>query len=1696
MAKSKLSNSSGDKDQKEVMKIIKDLQSVIEITNSSTKEQVRINRELLKTIALIENGFVSNAKEANELISKVKLTDFQLSDDMATKMAKLRKISKKDLTETLKQFRDIEKKNSEIITDNKEINKLKKESNTLLDTEVGLTKNILGNYDQILAAVQASKRQINQFGAGLGDVTKILKSTGNEIDFDIMFDGGEPIANIEKLISNMKSDLSSMIASASGDTFNVDLKFNPLTDDLEVEIAKSLKNIELEKNARIDALRTTFKENDKLQTQMLRQMVGNTMQIDVDIDTGQIKTLEGILEPGTEEFEKMAKKLDEIAQAEGIKNNLIPQFDELADLIGLGSKMTIEQIKRYDELVKPIGIAGQLLSQQTLFHLANLNALEQQIGVNKKILNGFESFSQRLQTADSIVNSIADGFEYVNRLMPEGISKFIGLSKISEELINAQKKGVESFAAEIEKSGNATLAWQGYLKAFAPALSLALNPLLLMGVAAVLLFKFVSGITGKFKEMSQTLGTSLGQSKDLYQVQLDTLTSQKNQFSTMEDIQAVQKAMIASGGTVLDQTNKDAQELSTNLVEVGKYFGYGTERAVELQNTFEKLGANKKLSVSLQRNLGYMAEMAGLSPQMISQDLVDSAEVVSTYFAGMPDKAASAAIQVRRMGLSLQQAGKIAQNMLNLEGFMTDMYELQAMTGGAMDFSEAFDKGLMGDIVGMTDSIMTKIGSTADLNEMDFLTRSKIAKTLGMSNDELAKSVMLHEKSNGLDKKTKEFLDKNLDRLGDISSMSQEDIKNKMASLQSTDRLGVAWEKIQGVLTDAILPFVESFADGIDAIYPIIDIVILGLKGVAATIKFLSPLIKGVFAPFEFVAEVLNSIISGTNTFGDGLKSAWSTLDDFGKAFYAIGAVVGLIFSPKIFMGLFDGIQGILSKIPFIGKLFGGANKTAKETASSSDEAVRSMASSVESSLGSMASSFKSTFQGIATFIKETFAEIGNSSKTVSESATAVSAKVASSLQTDTTAVSSSTKKMVKDAEVGLDKVQSKVKSSGKLSLFSSDSAKKGLGTLGEIASKTLGAFVMKSAFSFLTMKKDGEEKTSELTDGMQGMFGLAFAGVGSLLVEHLTDGIQSVFTKKLEKHIETKLENPIKKLSKAFDPVGQSGEKAFDSVENKGKGVFGRLADFAKKMLPKSTSSIAGTFDNLADQGVIKPMSSVQDIAETVSTKKKSIIESTVQSKTIDIPEKINIPDVKKPIADVSKKTGDGLGSFGNILKSVWNGIKTILKDIVKFVSTSMKELSSGIGTAIKNVLKGIGDGLGSFKSSALKGAAALVILSGALWITSKAVQNFASVKWEDLAKAGVAMAGLVGASLLLGSAAMPMIIGAAAIAILGASLIPLAFGMKMFNDINWDSLGKAGVALIGFGVIAVGFAAIAPLILTGSLVIGAASASLLLFGGAVFGMNLALQNLDLKPLKELTVQLMNLVSIPISQLLGLSVAITSVGASLLAFQTMTSIGNIGSGISKMFGGDVVKDLEKLGNLSDPLYIVQNVLTGLNDALMILSETLANLDLSGIEKLGKVGEIGIDAQVNQKIKPLIDNLQTVQQDSTKVKMSPVQTPVANVQVPKKESVAQDQRITSTGGVQHTDQSGKVISTVENNFQNTERFSSQKDNYNEDTVSDNLETNMLMKQMIQLLTIIAKKNPELVLDGQKVHTSLKKYNNN
>jgi len=203
------------------------------------------------------------------------------------------------------------------------------------------------------------------------------------------------------------------------------------------------------------------------------------------------------------------------------------------------------------------------------------------------------------------------------------------------------------------------------------------------------------------------------------------------------------------------------------------------------------------------------------------------------------------------------------------------------------------------------------------------------------------------------------------------------------------------------------------------------------------------------------------------------------------------------------------------------------------------------------------------------------------------------------------------------------------------------------------------------------------------------------------------------------------------------------------------------------------------------------------------------------------------------------------------------------------------------------------------------IKGAAALLILAAALYVSAKAFQEFATVQWESVAKGLVGLVGLATIAYILGKAQGEMIKGAIAVAILGVALIPFAFAMSLIAGLDIGSVLAAAAGLVIFGA---AIFALGALMFTG-------------VGALVFGAGLL-------------------------ALAGLGVALMVLGAGLVM---------VGSGFSAI-SGSLPGILEQVSAVSQIDFMP---ILGLAGALTMLAGALALVAISGLFALPVLMALG-----------------------------------------------------------------------------------------------------------------------------------------
>jgi hypothetical protein len=364
----------------------------------------------------------------------------------------------------------------------------------------------------------------------------------------------------------------------------------------------------------------------------------------------------------------------------------------------------------------------------------------------------------------------------------------------------------------------------------------------------------------------------------------------------------------------------------------------------------------------------------------------------------------------------------------------------------------------------------------------------------------------------------------------------------------------------------------------------------------------------------------------------------------------------------------------------------------------------------------------------------------------------------------------------------------------------------------------------------------------------------------------------------------------------------------------------------------------------------------------------------------------------VKGPLGDSIGKLAGGVtdklgGAFGKVSEKA-GALGSKMKDMAadkagalggKSKKAKMPKGGKGGG----GFMDGIVDAVNKMDTKKMmQGAAAILILAAALWVTAKAVQEFMKVDWGAMAKAGVALLGLAAIAYLMGKASTEMIKGAVAMLILGAALYVIGAALQLFMSISWESMGKAAVAILGLALMAALLGTFAPIILVGAGVLAVLGVALLVFSAAMLVMGAAAQQVTplmqaffeglsgvIMSVGQVIVDIINAIAGAIygfidrllklgemdpEQLFSIAGGITALAGALAAFGGGSGVGAALEGLGSLFGGDSPFDqLMTLVKEVDPsgLMGIATGVTLLSAGLAMIGASLQTIDTSKLDQ-------------------------------------------------------------------------------------------------------------------------------------------------
>jgi hypothetical protein len=356
--------------------------------------------------------------------------------------------------------------------------------------------------------------------------------------------------------------------------------------------------------------------------------------------------------------------------------------------------------------------------------------------------------------------------------------------------------------------------------------------------------------TKNLQETLMAVGTELGSNAKLNEQDLKTFTKLREQAGyTNEELMGIQKLSLVNGKTLEDNTKEI----------LGGAQAYASRKKLVI-NEKEVLREVSKASASLKLSLG-----------------------------GSADALAKAVVQTKAVGLNLDQAGKMAEGLLNFESSIENELAAELMTGKNLNFEKARELALSNDIAGAAEEIANQVGTSADFANMNALQQQKIADAAGLTKDELAQSLMDREALQNLSAKEGESAQEAFNRL--VEEVGMEEAKKRLGDEQLAKQY--EQQSVQERFTQAVEKLKDIFvqiAEPIMAIVsPLMDLVSVVL-----------PAINMLLQPILYVFQGISGLITG-NT--EGLSTMQTILGGIAAA------VIGIISVYKIWNGLQEGLN-------------------------------------------------------------------------------------------------------------------------------------------------------------------------------------------------------------------------------------------------------------------------------------------------------------------------------------------------------------------------------------------------------------------------------------------------------------------------------------------------------------------------------------------------------------------------------------------------------------------------------------------------------------------------------------------------------------------------------------------------------------------------------------------------------------------
>lgn len=604
----------------------------------------------------------------------------------------------------------------------------------------------------------------------------------------------------------------------------------------------------------------------------------------------------------------------------------------LGDAISKVDSETLKSKKQQsafqDKVRKAQEEATKLEAKAARLRAEAVNFTKEQAKQAFRVARAYEDGAEKLKEQAKAAGRITDEFEKLNNQTKffDGMADLVKDIPVVSNVLKDFQKASDKAREAASEGGNA-------FKAGAKELgNLGLKGLGALGIG--LAIKGIKDIDVKTTSLARNLNISRDQATIIAKEFNSTARSING--ITGSDLVNASQDFAKSIGTTAILSKDSAEEFATQT----KYLGLSADEASKLVKFTEATGKNAKTlgnEIRGEVKASNVLNKTAIDYKAITKDIANVSAAVKLSTEGTGKSLAKAAIESKKLGLSLSQVDKIASSLLDFESSISAELEAELLTGEQLNLEEARRLALNNDIAGVANEI-SKQGITAEkFSKMNRIQQESIAKSLGMQREDMAEMFLEQKALSNLGAKDKTQLNEKVKaQLKSIENIKDETAREKaraeLIAKLGSDELVKQQENrnLQELQADAAQKTVEAF----DKLSPILDTIGGVFKAIENNVQIIATVLGAmggllIFKQISKMGKVFDKMSGMGSIFGlggkGGGKVAQAVMTETGKtvsgaaaqAAVKAGTATATKAVPKT-LG-----KSLLKKIPIIGALAG-----------------------------------------------------------------------------------------------------------------------------------------------------------------------------------------------------------------------------------------------------------------------------------------------------------------------------------------------------------------------------------------------------------------------------------------------------------------------------------------------------------------------------------------------------------------------------------------------------------------------------------------------------------------------------------------------------------------------------------------------------------------------------------------------------